>query len=446
MQEFDLSSRGSKKSDIFPFSQENSEFRGPSLIQKKDSEDNKSYISLKKPDKVRILISNDEIKSEKTSTSKKGFVPPIDIDQIVNRNIVDSASEAETVSKEDISRQEKGEGLFSRERFTEPGFSRGSRETEFSRFSDEGNYYHEEGGFYEDDESPLPSERPLTEKEIAQMKRDELLKIGRLERKGYKSYKKFTMLDRYEEIREEREKLDDHRGLAESIKWQRKILMGATGLVEYLNKTYDPFDLKLNGWSETLYDSLDDYDEVFEELYYKYKDKVHVEPEIKLLFMWGGSGLMFHFSQKLMNNAEASIPGFTDVMRDNPGLQTQYEEAARRRMASQAPPNPVGNMIGNLAGNPMLGNWISGMFGGNQEPEPTRSSPMNASPPSRQKVNMKGPHGVDDILQDLEINTSRRMEDQTLNDSISELSTSTARSNVKRIRTNRVRRRKSWRM
>jgi hypothetical protein len=43
----------------------------------------------------------------------------------------------------------------------------------------------------------------------------------------------------------------------------------------------------------------EDYDGVFEELFQKYQSKVSVAPEIKLMFMIGGSAMMFHLSKSM---------------------------------------------------------------------------------------------------------------------------------------------------
>ena len=45
-------------------------------------------------------------------------------------------------------------------------------------------------------------------------------------------------------------------------------------LLEFLNNKFDPFDIKLDGWSESVNESINDYDEVFEELAEKYFCKI----------------------------------------------------------------------------------------------------------------------------------------------------------------------------
>ena len=57
-------------------------------------------------------------------------------------------------------------------------------------------------------------------------------------------------------------------GLAEkeksnSIKFQGRMLMACLTGIEFLNNKFDPFDIKLEGWSENMMENVGDYDEVF---------------------------------------------------------------------------------------------------------------------------------------------------------------------------------------
>ena len=122
----------------------------------------------------------------------------------------------------------------------------------------------------------------------------------------------------------------------------RKILMGFTSGVEYLNRKFDPLDLKLNGWSESQMENITDYDDVFEELHDKYSDSIDMAPELKLLFMVGGSAFMFHLTNTLFKN---NAPGLDEVLRQNPELM---------RNLSQATLNTMGNNMGARPNNPMF--------------------------------------------------------------------------------------------
>ena len=48
------------------------------------------------------------------------------------------------------------------------------------------------------------------------------------------------------------------------------MLMACITGVEFLNGKFDPFNIKLDGWSESMNEGINDYDEIFEELHEKY--------------------------------------------------------------------------------------------------------------------------------------------------------------------------------
>ena len=94
-------------------------------------------------------------------------------------------------------------------------------------------------------------------------------------------------------MRTEYYKLKKQRENENSAKFQRKILMAMVTGAEFLNNKFDPFSIKLDGWSESVNDSINDFDEVFEELAEKYGGKSEIAPELKLVMMLGGSHLCF---------------------------------------------------------------------------------------------------------------------------------------------------------
>ena len=51
------------------------------------------------------------------------------------------------------------------------------------------------------------------------------------------------------------------------------MLMAFVSGLEFLNQKFDPFDLKLDGWAESVHENIDDYDDVFGELHEKYGGK-----------------------------------------------------------------------------------------------------------------------------------------------------------------------------
>jgi hypothetical protein len=97
-----------------------------------------------------------------------------------------------------------------------------------------------------------------------------------------------------------------HRNKAEidvSVKFQQKVLIALVTGLEIANNTFDPIGAKLEGWSESVMDSLDDYESIFIKLHEKYKTRADLPPELQLLVTLVGSGFMFHMTKTFFNSA-----------------------------------------------------------------------------------------------------------------------------------------------
>lgn len=249
----------------------------------------------------------------------------------------------------------------------ESGSYEGSEESG-SVQSGEASEYTDDGS---EDSRGSRRERPKTFEEIQQEKQELLYRIEKLSKNGYRPSKHYTMQSDYEEIRYEYDKLKKQREIDKSIKFARKALMMFSSGVEFLNRKFDPFDLKLDGWSESVMENLGDYDEVFEELHEKYGEKVDMSPEIKLLFMIGGSAFMYHLQNTLL---KSSMPSMGDIFKQNPDLMKNFSQAAMSEMRGK---DPMMDMAMDNSG----------------------------------RKEMKGPSGVDDILNSLNQVSSDESED-----------------------------------
>jgi len=136
-------------------------------------------------------------------------------------------------------------------------------------------------------------------KTIEDEKADLLNKISRLSKRGILTSARLTIYSAIDDIRAEYKRMSYSIEVDHSIKFQRRMLVACVSGIEFLNKKFDPFDLELDGWSENIMENQEDYDTVFEELFTKYRTKVNVAPEIKLMFMVGGSAMMFHLSKSM---------------------------------------------------------------------------------------------------------------------------------------------------
>ena len=161
-----------------------------------------------------------------------------------------------------------------------------------------------------------------------------LRKLEALEKKGFQLTKKYGMESSLDEMVGEYEMIKNDVEKKNSVKFQGKMLMAAVSGLEFLNSKFDPFDLKLDGWAEAVNENLEEYDDVFGELHDKYSSKAKMAPEIKLLFMLGGSAVMLHMTNTMFKSA---MPGMDDIMKQNPDLMQQFTNAAVNSMSKNNP-------------------------------------------------------------------------------------------------------------
>src|SRR6056300_42865 len=265
--------------------------------------------------------------------------------------------------------------------------------------AEEVDYGEDEQMFYDDDEEPGAYEQQQQEERpsngftsVDEEKADILNKLARLEKKGFNVNKRLNAYSSIEELRTEVKRVTYSIEVEQSVKFSKRMLIACVTGLEFLNKRYNPFELHLDGWSESVMENQDDYDNVFEELYVKYRTKVNVAPEIKLIMMLGGSAMMFHLTSSMM---KAALPNMNDVLKQNPDLMKNMVQAVQSTASqrdTEAAPSPDGpyEMQG-------PGIDISKLMGGIMMPPPP---PMNTSPmtTTRQPEPVQEDDDVSDIV------------------------------------------------
>lgn len=229
-----------------------------------------------------------------------------------------------------------------------------------------------------------------------------LRKLETLETKGATLSKKYSMDSDLNEMKGEYEFLINEKEKENSVKFQGKVLTTMITGLEFLNNKFDPFDIKLDGWSEQINENVDDFDEIFAELHEKYKSKAKMAPEIKLLFQLASSGIMIHMTNTMFKSA---LPGMDDIMRQNPDLMNHFTKAAMSSMEQSSP--GLSNFM-----NDMGMSHGSGPSGAQQSSQPQSFRPSTASPPQSQppppqrsnpsmRSEMRGPNNIDSLLSNL---------------------------------------------
>lgn len=183
-------------------------------------------------------------------------------------------------------------------------------------------------------DKPGPMEPKLSREEMMREKFKYLRKLESLEKKGVELSKKYSMESNLQEMIGEYETIMDEKAKQNSVKFQGNMLMAVINGIEFLNGKFDPFDIKLDGWSDQIQENITDYDDIFSELHEKYKSKASMAPELKLLFQLGGSAMMVHMTNTMFKSA---MPGMDDILRQNPDLMRSFQNAAVNSMAQTSP-------------------------------------------------------------------------------------------------------------
>ena len=241
----------------------------------------------------------------------------------------------------------------------------------------------------------VPLEPKLSRDEMLREKFKYLRKLEALEKKGVELSKKYNMESSLQEMMGEYETIMEEKSKQNSVKFQGNMLMAVINGIEFLNGKFDPFDVKLDGWSEQIQENITDYDEIFGELHEKYKSKASMAPELKLLFQLGGSAMMVHMTNTMFKSA---MPGMDDILRQNPDLMRSFQNAAVNSMA-QSNPGFSGFMSNIMSPEPRPSQGMG-------PPAPLATQGPNAVPPpmgrpgnnnySRPDLNMSRSAFVDD--------------------------------------------------
>ncbi|GAQ92074.1 hypothetical protein KFL_009170040 [Klebsormidium nitens] len=156
-----------------------------------------------------------------------------------------------------------------------------------------------------------------------------LLTLKRMKAEGVEEVSDYTIDSDIEEMRMELRTLQEDQMMTNGIESCRTALITVTTGLEIMNKKYNPFDLDLDGWSQSIFESIERYDTVLERLVKKYGKRVSaISPEIQLMLMLCGSAASFCFTKSMMKAAQ---PTMTRIAEENP-------ELVRKMMQGMAPP------------------------------------------------------------------------------------------------------------
>lgn len=252
----------------------------------------------------------------------------------------------------------------------------------------------------------------MTEREKNKKKRMMLKKLEEWYEKGtIKNMTRFNNDSPYEDIEDEYETAMEDKRRKDSVKLQGWWFMTFVNTIEYGNSALgNPFDLNLDGWGEQVSENIDDYEEIFGELYEKYKGG-KMAPELALLLRLGFSAAVVNITNKALSTA---TPGFNDVIRQSPELMKKFTEATVSAMGQQSPGfAAASNMV--RAPTMSFGPPPAPIETKSQQPMPRPTMQFTEGPGNRQDINaargtMFREQGVDMNSGFADVNASSRIQ------------------------------------
>lgn len=147
-----------------------------------------------------------------------------------------------------------------------------------------------------------------------------------------------------QEIRFEHHRLKRDAQLKSSNKFCQSALMTCVNGLEMVNSRFNPWKLRLDGFSQYTYENIQEYDNVFEKLHDKYSSYVDIGPEYELFLLLSANAFIFH-----MSNTLTQSPNLAKAMDQNPDMMRsvfktmgdiQRMDNADEKKATQRPPDP----------------------------------------------------------------------------------------------------------
>ena len=139
--------------------------------------------------------------------------------------------------------------------------------------------------------------------EVRRKKMDLLYSISQLSKNKIPTV---SMEDSFDDIEAEFTRINNEHKSDKGIEFCKGIFKVSVQGIEMANNRFDPIGVDLDGWGSAIEYALinKEYDDVFGELYEKYKGTGTIGPELRLMFMVGGSAAMFAYTKRVAERTD----------------------------------------------------------------------------------------------------------------------------------------------
>lgn len=248
--------------------------------------------------------------------------------------------------------------------------------------------------------------RTMTPTQINEKKRKILSHFDRMTRRGRGPSRRFTMEDSLEDLENEKKAMNSDTNMEFALGAMEKFTIGIATLGEKGAAWAPRAGVRLNGWSNAVNDTMDDFYPVFEEFWDKYGEVMNFGPEMKYLYLMAMSAYTVHMSNAM---TQAYGPAAADILKENPEMAKKFAQSFMEKTFAQAqapapapapaPARPAKDILSEMwsfAGLP--GSGPPNRMAGNRAPAPAPAPAPRPAPPP-----MAGPKNMDDILKGMNV-------------------------------------------
>lgn len=144
----------------------------------------------------------------------------------------------------------------------------------------------------------------------------------------------YNITSDYDTMKQEHDYHKSIRDRYNGINYLMYLLKGLCWGIEVANDSFNPFDFKLEGWSDNVSSNEEDFRETLGELYDKYfKSGKAYPPEIKLIFLLAMSAFQFHGANYFFAN---KFKGLGETFQNNPGLSEKLKNVNEQHIKASA--------------------------------------------------------------------------------------------------------------
>ena len=196
---------------------------------------------------------------------------------------------------------------------------------------EDGDDEEDDDGFADPFEEPVDADMVAQAERMRSEKMNIVNRLHRLAQRGVDVPSHLSIRSPLDDLRSELSKVENDLQVRYAIRQQRRMLMGlVTGLTWMTTDLVPDLGIELDGWDKSVLSSIEEYDDVFEELYNLYGNKLKMHPLLKLVYMIGTSAAMYHVTSSMMKHTKGVESAAPQTQAEREAAEGYLRDAHRK--------------------------------------------------------------------------------------------------------------------